>query len=349
LNTKKFTILHSNDIHGGFIAEVQQGRGRLVGGLSLLSGYINRVREEENVLYIISGDMAQGSLIDLEYKGVSTIEIMNHLAPDVVSLRNHELDYGLSPLLFLEKLANFPVVNANLYIKKYNRRLIRPYIIINKAGFDILFTGIITEKVLDSIRQDSLIGGFVSLQEASSEVGKKLAAYRNDDIDLTILLTYIGFESDMQLAKLLKPEWGVDLIISGHSHTVLDKPMKVGNILITQAGVGSDRVGRYDIVADDDTNSIVDYEWKLIQIGDNIADPDQKLADYIQSTAEIVDRKYNTIISKFSKILTRSVREEETPLGNLIADCLARVGECDVVLVGSGSIRVKELGPLGLP
>jgi len=174
LNTKKFTILHSNDIHGGFIAEVQQGRGRLVGGLSLLSGYINRVREEENVLYIISGDMAQGSLIDLEYKGVSTIEIMNHLAPDVVSLRNHELDYGLSPLLFLEKLANFPVVNANLYIKKYNRRLIRPYIIINKAGFDILFTGIITEKVLDSIRQDSLIGGFVSLQEASSEVEKNL-------------------------------------------------------------------------------------------------------------------------------------------------------------------------------
>jgi len=153
----------------------------------------------------------------------------------------------------------------------------------------------------------------------------------------------------MQLAKLLKPEWGVDLIISGHSHTILDKPMKVGNILITQAGVGSDRVGRYDIVADDDTNSIVDYEWKLIQIGDNIADPDQKLVDYIQSTAEIVDRKYNTIISKFSKILTRSVREEETPLGNLIADCLARVDECDVVLVGSGSIRVKELGPLGLP
>src|SRR3972149_4196758 len=106
MKTKKFTILHSNDIHGDFMAELREGQGNLVGGLALLSGFINKVRaEEENVLYIISGDMVQGSLIDLEYKGISTIEIMNYLAPDVVSLGNHELDYGLPHLLFLEKIA----------------------------------------------------------------------------------------------------------------------------------------------------------------------------------------------------------------------------------------------------
>ena len=148
---KKFTILHSNDIHGDFLAEVREGKGKLIGGLSLLSGYINKVRqEEENVLYLVSGDMVQGSLIDLEFKGISTMEIMNYLSPDVVALGNHELDYGLPHLLFLEKIANFPIVNANLYIKKYNKRLMRPYLIIRKAGFDILFTGIITDKILDS-------------------------------------------------------------------------------------------------------------------------------------------------------------------------------------------------------
>jgi len=57
-NTKKFTILHSNDMHGDFLAEVQGEKGELIGGLALLSGYINKVREEEeNVLYLISGDM----------------------------------------------------------------------------------------------------------------------------------------------------------------------------------------------------------------------------------------------------------------------------------------------------
>lgn len=60
--TKKFTILHSNDIHGDFLAEIQGHQGKLIGGLSLLSGYINKVRqEEENVFYVISGDMVQGS------------------------------------------------------------------------------------------------------------------------------------------------------------------------------------------------------------------------------------------------------------------------------------------------
>ena len=76
--TKKFTILHSNDMHGDFLAEIGGKPGQTIGGLALLSAYINKVRtEEENVLYVISGDMVQGSLIDTEYKGISTIEIMN--------------------------------------------------------------------------------------------------------------------------------------------------------------------------------------------------------------------------------------------------------------------------------
>ena len=347
MNTKQFTILHSNDMHGDFLAEVSGQEGNLIGGLALLSGYINKVRnEEENVLYVISGDMVQGSLIDSEYKGISTIEIMNYLAPDVVALGNHEFDYGLPHLLFLEKMANFPIVNANLYIKQYNKRLMRPYLILRKAGFDIMFTGIITEKVMDSIKQDELIGSFVSLEDAGREVGKITNAYKNDDIDLTILLTHIGFESDIELAGLLRPEWGVDLIIGGHSHTILDKPHEENGILITQAGVGTDQIGRFDITVDDDTNSIIDYTWQLIPINDDLAEPDTKLQEYIDTFKEVVDRKYNTIVSKLAQKLFHPKREEETTLGNLIADSFAGTAQCHVMMVGSGSIRSKELGPV---
>jgi 5'-nucleotidase/UDP-sugar diphosphatase len=147
VKTKKFTILHSNDMHGDFLSEMQAGKTKLLGGLALLSGYINKVRgEEENVIYVIAGDMVQGSLIDSEYKGVSTMGLMNYLAPDVVSLGNHEFDYGLPHLLFLEKVANFPIVNANLYLRPYHKRLMKPFHIVRMAGFDILFIGIITEK-----------------------------------------------------------------------------------------------------------------------------------------------------------------------------------------------------------
>src|SRR4030042_3479066 len=123
-------------------------------------------------------------------------------------------------------MSKFPIVNANLYIKKYNKRLMNPYLIIKKDGFDILFTGIITEKIMDTLKQDELVGSFISLEEASKEVGKICNTYKNDDIDLTILLTHIGFESDIELAKLLKPEWGVDMIIGGRSPSVLGKHQK---------------------------------------------------------------------------------------------------------------------------
>lgn len=347
MKTKKFTILHSNDMHGDILAEDDEERGKLIGGLALLSGYINKVREEEeNVLFVIAGDMLQGSIIDTEYKGISTIEIMNYLAPDVATIGNHEVDYGLPHLLFLEKLANFPIVNANLYIKKYNKRMMYPYLIIQKAGFDILFTGITTEAILDGIRMDPLIGSFITLEEASKEVGKICNAYKNDDIDLTILLTHIGFESDKKLAKMLKPEWGVDMMLGGHSHTVLDKPAEVNDILIAQAGVGTDQIGRFDITVDDDTNAIVDYKWKLIPITSEIAEPDKELTKFIDSFKKKVDQKYNSILTKLASKHTHPKREIETSLGNLLADALAESAQCDVMFLGSGSIRTKSLGPM---
>ncbi|MDZ4131962.1 MAG: bifunctional UDP-sugar hydrolase/5'-nucleotidase [Dethiobacteria bacterium] len=347
MTRKKFTILHSNDMHGDFIAEVSGESGELIGGLALLSGYINKVRrEEENVLYVIAGDMVQGSIIDTEYKGISTMEIMNYLAPDVVALGNHEFDYGLPHLLFLEKMANFIIVNANLYIKKYNKRMMQPYAILKRAGFDILFTGIITEKVMDSLAQDGLIGSFITLKDAAEEVGRITNAYKNDDIDLTVVLTHIGFESDLELAKLMDPAWGVDIIIGGHSHTVLTKPAEVNNILIAQAGVGSKQLGRFDIVVDDLTNSIVDWQWELIPITSAVAEPDKELLDFIYTYKTEIEMKYSSIVTKLTHKHTHPKREIETDLGNLFADGLAEMADTDIMLVGSGSIREKELGPL---
>lgn len=103
---KKLTLLHSNDLHGDFLAD--EAESGLSGGVSMLSGYINKVRgEEQNVIYAIAGDMFRGSLIDSEFRGISTIDIMNLLSPDVVTVGNHEVDYGLTHLLFLENAQTF--------------------------------------------------------------------------------------------------------------------------------------------------------------------------------------------------------------------------------------------------
>ena len=189
-NLKKLTILHSNDMHGDFLAE--QIDERLVGGVSLLSGYVNKVRrEEKNVIYAIAGDMFRGSVIDSEYKGTSTIGIMNLMGPDVATIGNHEVDYGLAHLLFLEKCADFPIINANLHIKSNGRRMFRPFWIAHIDGMKILFIGIITEEVLAATKNDELIGSFVDIGEAAREVGNICNAYNAIDIDFTVLLTLI--------------------------------------------------------------------------------------------------------------------------------------------------------------
>ena len=316
---RKLTILHSNDLHGDFLAEEMDEK--LVGGVAMLSGYIDKVRsEEKNVIYAIAGDMFRGSIIDAEYKGISTIEIMNALAPDIVTIGNHEIDYGIPHLLFIEKCAQFPIINANLYIKLNHARLFPPHHILKIDGMKILFIGIITDEILAQAKQDHLIGSFIGVEEAAREVGRICNTYNRIDIDFTVLLTHIGFESDKELAGLLDPDWGVDLIIGGHSHTLLKEPYRVNEVLIAHAGVGTDQIGRFDILVDTDSNSIHSFEWKCVPIDTSHCPVDKHLAELIQKYKNITDQKYARIITRFNRPLTHPQRNSETSLGNLFAD-----------------------------
>ena len=342
---RNLTILHSNDLHGDFLAEHIDDK--LVGGISRLSGYINKVRDEiPHTLYCIAGDMLQGSLIDTEFRGVSTIELMNLLGPDVVTLGNHEIDYGLAHLLFLERCAKFPIVNANLFIKNPYTRLFNGHKIIKINGMVVLFIGIITEEVMSGIKQDQLLSTLVDIEDAANEVGAICNNYRTIDIDLTVLLTHIGFEEDKKLAALLDPQWGVDLIIGGHSHTILEQPVTVNDVLITTAGVGTDQIGHLDLVCDTDLNTIHEYKWKLVEINEENCPKDEALESIIARYKSQTDQKYGRILCRFRHRLTHPDRYQETELGNLFADALRDTLKIDLMLLGSGSIRKTQLGPI---
>ena len=344
---KKLVLLHSNDMHGDFLAE--QIDENLVGGVSMLSGYVDKVRKEEpNTLYCIAGDMFRGSVIDSEFKGLSTIEIMNALAPDVVTLGNHETDYGVAHLLFLEKCAKFPIINANLFIRTNQARLFKPYVILEIDGMKILFIGILTEEVLSQTKNDGLVGSFVGINEAAEEVGRICNAYNATDIDFTVLLTHIGFEEDKRLAAMLDPAWGVDVIIGGHSHTFITEPAKVNDILIVQAGTGTDQIGRFDILVDTYKNCVSEYKWEAVPINDEHCPKDPEIEKLIATYKADTDIKYNRIVTRLHRELTHPERTQETEIGNLFADILKESLNLDIMLLGSGSIRNTHIGPLVL-
>ena len=344
-NFKNLTLLHSNDMHGDFFSSSEQSS--VIGGISLLSGYVNKVRREvPNVLYCIAGDMLQGSLIDAEYQGISTIEIMNMLEPDVACIGNHEVDYGLAHLLFLERCATFPILNANLFVKNPPTRLFTPQVILRVDGMKIMFIGITTEEIIHSIKRERLLGSFIDIYEAAREVGRICNAYRTTDIDLTVLLTHIGFEEDKKLAALLDPEWGVDVIIGGHSHTVLEQPEIVNDIYIVQAGMGTAQIGRFDIVVDTDNNTVHDYTWELVPIDAQHCPRNEKLEEILTYFQERTDDKYGSILCHLADVLKHPSRYQETELGNFFADILLEMLDIDLMLLGSGSIRKLEAGPI---
>jgi len=338
-------LLHSNDLHGNFLSENVDKE--LMGGISMLSGYVSDVRAKNpHTVYCIAGDMLQGSLIDSEFKGISTIEIMNMLNPDVVSLGNHETDYGLAHLLFLERCANFPIVNANLFIKNPYTRLFNSHKVIEINGMEVLFIGIITQEVMNNIKLDNLLGSLIDVEDAAREVGAICNAHRGVDIDLTVLLTHIGFEDDKRLAALLDPDWGVDVIIGGHSHTVLERPEIVNDVLIVQAGVGTKQIGRFDIVVDTDTNSVHSYEWTLVPVDSKHCPRDEQMERIISKYKQNIDSKYERVLCRFFDQLTHPSRYRETELGNLICDALKDNLGLDLVIIGSGSIRRDKAGPI---
>ncbi|MBQ5959760.1 MAG: bifunctional metallophosphatase/5'-nucleotidase [Firmicutes bacterium] len=342
---RKLTILHSNDLHGDFLPK--EVDGVQTGGLSRLSGYVKKVRaEEEYVIYANAGDMFRGSVIDSEYLGLSTIDMMNLLAPDVMTIGNHEVDYGIAHLLFLEKCARFPVINANLFVTLSNARLFEPYKIIERDGLRILVIGILTQEVISSTKSEKVIGTFIDAEEAAKEVGIICDNYRTVDIDLVVLLTHIGIEADRQLAELLNPDWGVDLIIGGHSHTMMTQPEVINGIPIVQAGSGSGQIGRFDFVCDTDTNSIESWEWKLVPINENTAPRDEAMEQLLYRYKNVTDAKYERVVTTFARALTHPSRIEETELGNLYADLLQWESSFDIMMMGSGAIRKKSLGPI---
>ena len=341
----KLTILHSNDLHGDFLPK-QEDDGQ-TGGLVRLSGYINMIRKEkENVLYVVAGDMFRGSIIDREYEGLSTIDLMNSLRPDVATIGNHEVDYGLAHLLFLEKCARFPIINANMFVTMNSARLFKPYLNVEIGGLRILFIGILTEEVLASTRQEKIIGTFVDIKQAAKEVGIICDNYRTVKTDMTILLTHIGLEKDRELAALLDPDWGVDMIIGGHSHTFMDAPEVVNGVPIVQAGTGTGIIGQIDLQYDKEQRKIVRFAWKCPKINEQTAPKDEALEELLDSYRTQTDKKYKRVVTRWARRLTHPSREQETEMGNLYADALQWESSFDIMMMGSGSIRKKELGPV---
>jgi 5'-nucleotidase len=220
LNAQDLTILHVNDTHS-HIDPQRSGDHKGRGGVIEQAAYIDSVRcadGKRNVLLVHAGDFSQGTSYFTELEGNIEIDVLNALGFDVVTIGNHEFDNGIDELARRLKSLKADVVCAN-----YNfdgtalEGLIQPYTIVRKAGKKIGFIGLLTN-IMEVV--DVNIAKALAYQEPA-EVVNRLAGFLKEEknCDMVICLSHLGYGDDKDLAASVR---NVDLIVGGHTHTLLD-------------------------------------------------------------------------------------------------------------------------------
>ena len=333
---REVSILHVNDFHASFLPHKMYAlKGRpMGGGGGALSGYLAHFRKQSDDLFFIAGDVFQGSVIDVLTKGEAVVEILNALNPDVMALGNHEFDFGLERYREMLAEMKFPVVAANAY-ETSSGKLLAPasHTILEKNGIKILVIGLLTD-LLNGSESLSQVLNISDYYEETVRITREIA-----DADLTILLTHIGFSEDKKLAARLGPAQGVDLIIGGHSHTVLKEAAVVNNIPIFHAGANSDYLGRITLKVDTEANKLVSYESILNPVLAEEYSPAPAVLAIVNKYNKMASEKMDIVISELNQPLLHPSRTQETELGNFACDVLLDYFKTDLAFQNSGGLR----------
>ena len=241
-SAQNLTILHLNDTHSHIDPE-RSGPNAGRGGVIEQAAYIDSVRVadgKDNVLLLHAGDFGQGTSYFTELNGDIEIDVLNAMAYDATCLGNHEFDNGIDELARRLRNLNVPVVCANYnFTGSPLEGLIKPYVVLQKAGKKIGVIGLLTDvtSVVDRNIADKL--KYKNPAEVANEYAYMLKVEQG--CDLVICLTHLGYDGEIYTdVELAAASRNVDVIVGGHSHTHLKDVVKVYNLDGEPVGIVSD-------------------------------------------------------------------------------------------------------------
>ena len=266
---KKITILHTNDVHSHIDPfDKDNDKFAFKGGVSRRASIIEKIRKKNsNTLLLDAGDIFQGTPYFNYYGGELEFKLMSMLKYDLATLGNHDFDNGIDGLFKQLPHANFNFVSANYDFK--NTVLdthVKPYQIFYKDGIKIGIFGLGVE--LDGMVTKNLYKETNYLDPIEITQGVVSTLKQTEKCDLIICLSHLGYKyddyqnkvSDTSLAKATKD---IDLIIGGHTHTFLNKPVVIDNIvgekvIVNQVGCHGLFLGKIDFYFDSFKNKMYD-------------------------------------------------------------------------------------------
>ena len=368
---EEITILYTHDMHSSFLPK-EGADGHSRGGYARLKTLIDEQKEEHpNALVLDGGDFSMGSLFQTAYS-TSALELraMGQMGYDVTTFGNHEFDYrasGLADMLYAAVDSGDPlpaIVDANYLPPQEDEETwdalytygVQDYRILERGGVPYVIFGITG---VDSDECAPMSG--MELHdpvETAKRVVKEATeqcqtAYGADPV--VICLSHSGTENgkgeDYELAQKVD---GIDVIISGHTHTTLEQPIEVNDTYIVSAGENSKNLGVLTLTRTQDGVELKDS--RLVPVDERVPE-DPEMAAWIEAAKSQVEQDYLADFDlEFDQVLVDNPyqfdtvdevydTQHESTLGNLLADAYYWAGNqasqdpVDVALTASGVIR----------
>lgn len=372
-------ILHLNDTHSNLLPlsmpvlpDSAGGYRRIdVGGAALVATEVRRAKHEDvNVLFLHAGDLVQGTLFYTVYGGRADAAVYNAMGLDAMALGNHEFDRGSEGLALLLDEVDFPVVCANISLTEDTLLAgrVAPFAVLSAGGERIGVIGLITEQ-LASVSSPSDQTVTLSALESGRSAVEALSLI---GVDKIVVLSHLGYQHDIRLAESVQ---GVDVIVGGHTHSVLGRFEHLGlafegdyptvvtgpdgeNVLIVTAWRYGAMLGNLTVEFDPDGRVVAWNGSPLILTTEDTrgtpglrrTEPDPLVGEMVDGYASALEDFQNEFVA-FAEIDLPNVRVPggSLPMGSLIAPIVCdamlwkanRLGTgADIALQNAGGVRI---------
>ncbi|MBP2652896.1 MAG: 5-nucleotidase [Firmicutes bacterium] len=333
-------IITVNDFHGALEENGKNpGAGKLVAFLAEA-----KAKNPEGTLLMSAGDMFEGTPDSNLLYGKTVVDIMNYAKFDVMTLGNHEFDWGVKVLKERIAQSKFPYVCANVIDRKTGKLVdfVKPYTIVERKGVRIAVIGIATPET--AYKTNPKMVSCYSFEDPVKVVNALVPKLKQRGVDVIVVLSHLGswMEGSNKVsgnaAELAAQANGIDGIVSGHSHMAVSG--KVKNVPVVQANYNGRAVGKIEFLFNKRSRQVVASDVSVTSLPFKGLVADTKVQAILrQAQMEIAPVK-NVVLGQMLHELGHDRNElAETLLGQWVTDTMRQAVGADIAFQNSGGLR----------
>lgn len=336
----ELVIFHTNDMHARIHNTDDSGNSI---GIAEMAAAVKTVKAKNPAtLWLDAGDTLHGMPMITISNGENMIPILNAAGYDAMTAGNHDFNYGSENLEKLVKKLNFPLLDANVIRKSNGKRIFKPYKIFKFNGMKVGVFGLSTPETAYKANPINVTAvEFLNPVETAQMMIKTL----RPKCDVLIALVHMGVDASSEYTseRLARETEGIDLIVDGHSHTVLPEGIRIKDTLIVQSGCYEHFLGR--VTLDVENHKIISKRAELLDAEEVKAinpTPDKKVLTLIEDADVKANKLLDEVVSHSDKELSSYrllVRRNESELGNLAADAFRWAAKSDIAIANGGDLR----------